>query len=175
MTLFFKGAGGSPWVMSAASDRRGKAGLIMAAAPQSGVSLHARPCPSSLWNQTGQIVTTVVNNSPLILTMFTRNCCCISYWLSSLFATRLCLWSSRRHHWQTWTRLSQVRWPTQRGGQRSHQEALLSSCRLESYSRATFDRMSLVPWFNGRCLVWNCTCLDTLAPSHLDKALDCGY
>ncbi|KAG7312232.1 hypothetical protein JYU34_001704 [Plutella xylostella] len=29
------------------------------------------------------------------------------------------------------------------------------------------DGMSLVPWKRGRLLVWDATCVDTLAPSHL--------
>ncbi|XP_072947725.1 uncharacterized protein [Epargyreus clarus] len=29
------------------------------------------------------------------------------------------------------------------------------------------DGLTLIPWKNGRCLVWDATCVDTLAPSHL--------
>ncbi|KAI5643831.1 hypothetical protein NE865_04007 [Phthorimaea operculella] len=29
------------------------------------------------------------------------------------------------------------------------------------------DGMTLVPWKSGRCLVWDATCVDTLAPSHI--------
>jgi hypothetical protein len=34
------------------------------------------------------------------------------------------------------------------------------------------DEMSLVPWKNGRCLAWDFTCPDTLAPSHLNIAIN---
>ena len=33
------------------------------------------------------------------------------------------------------------------------------------------DGLSLSPWSNGRCLVWDFTCPDTLAPSHLNLAV----
>ena len=32
------------------------------------------------------------------------------------------------------------------------------------------DRVTLVPWKSGRLLVWNATCPDTFAPSHLPSA-----
>src|SRR5664279_3005054 len=48
--------------------------------------------------------------------------------------------------------------------------------RLEqsSLSRANsrrLDGMTLMPWKKGRCLVWDVTCSDTLAPSHLNRAV----
>ena len=33
------------------------------------------------------------------------------------------------------------------------------------------DGMSLMPWKHGRCLVWDVTCPDTLAQSHLNRAV----
>ena len=30
------------------------------------------------------------------------------------------------------------------------------------------DGMSMVPWKKGRCIIWDFTCVDTFAPSHLD-------
>src|SRR5664279_2919022 len=33
------------------------------------------------------------------------------------------------------------------------------------------DSMTLMPWKQGRCLVWDVTCSDTLAPSHLNRAV----
>lgn len=32
------------------------------------------------------------------------------------------------------------------------------------------DGLSLVPWREGKCLVWDFTCADTLAPSHVERA-----
>lgn len=31
------------------------------------------------------------------------------------------------------------------------------------------DGMSLIAWSRGRCLVWDVTCVDTLAPSYIEK------
>ena len=36
------------------------------------------------------------------------------------------------------------------------------------------DGMSLVPWKMGRPLVWDATCVDTLAPSHLPSTAGCA-
>src|ERR1700761_5655492 len=32
------------------------------------------------------------------------------------------------------------------------------------------DGFTLVPWSRGRCLLWDATCPDTLAPSHLQRS-----
>src|SRR4029077_14342453 len=32
------------------------------------------------------------------------------------------------------------------------------------------DGVTLVPWFRGRCLLWDATCPDTLAPSQLQRS-----
>ena len=33
------------------------------------------------------------------------------------------------------------------------------------------DGLSVLPWANGRCLMWDFTCPDTLAVSHLNRAV----
>ena len=33
------------------------------------------------------------------------------------------------------------------------------------------DGLTVLPWSNGRCIVWDFTCPDTLAPSHLNRAV----
>jgi hypothetical protein len=33
------------------------------------------------------------------------------------------------------------------------------------------DGLTILPWANGRCLIWDVTCPDTLAASHLDRAV----
>ena len=32
------------------------------------------------------------------------------------------------------------------------------------------DEVTLVPWAQGRCLLWDATCPDTLAPSHISNS-----
>ncbi|CAH2226484.1 jg13502, partial [Pararge aegeria aegeria] len=36
------------------------------------------------------------------------------------------------------------------------------------------DGMTIVPWWMGRSLVWDATCVDTLAASHLQYVLKSG-
>ncbi|GBP19946.1 hypothetical protein EVAR_11336_1 [Eumeta japonica] len=33
------------------------------------------------------------------------------------------------------------------------------------------DRLTLIPWQNGRCLIWNVTCVNTFAVSQLNNTL----
>jgi hypothetical protein len=33
------------------------------------------------------------------------------------------------------------------------------------------DGLTILPWANGLCLIWDVTCPDTLAASHLDRAV----
>ena len=33
------------------------------------------------------------------------------------------------------------------------------------------DGLTVLPWANGRCLIWDFTCPDTLAASHLNRAV----
>ena len=43
-----------------------------------------------------------------------------------------------------------------------------SLCRVDGKRP---DGLSVLPWANGRCLGWDFTCLDTLAGSHLNRAV----
>ena len=36
------------------------------------------------------------------------------------------------------------------------------------------DGLTVLPWANGRCLVWDFTCSDTMAASHLNRAVVSG-
>jgi len=33
------------------------------------------------------------------------------------------------------------------------------------------DVLTVLPWANGRCMIWDFTCLDTLATSHLNRSV----
>ena len=42
---------------------------------------------------------------------------------------------------------------------------------LSQYDDRRPDGLPLVPWSNGKCLAWDFTCPDTLAPSHLNAVV----
>lgn len=153
-------------VLSAAPDQASKARLIAAAAPHSGAFLHARPCSSlgtRLDNSSLRIAVALRLGAPVCSP---HVCVCGAAVDSTGRHGLSCRKSAGRL-----SRHSAVNDLIKRG---------LSSaevpCRLEPSSLARDDGkrpdgLSLTPWSNGRCLVWDFTCPDTLAPSHLDTAV----
>ena len=49
--------------------------------------------------------------------------------------------------------------------------ALLEPKSLSRDDGKHLDGLTVLPWANGRCLVWDFTCPDTLAVSHLNRAV----
>ena len=49
-----------------------------------------------------------------------------------------------------------------------HSRAEIADCRV--YGKRP-DGLTVLPWANGRCMVWDFTCPDTLAVSHLNRAV----
>ncbi len=49
--------------------------------------------------------------------------------------------------------------------------AMLEPCSLSRDDGKRPDGLTIMPWANGRCLVWDFTCPHTLAASHLNKAV----
>ena len=50
--------------------------------------------------------------------------------------------------------------------------AILEPSSLSRNDGKRPDGLTVLPWANGRCAVWDFTCPDTLAPSHLNRAVD---
>lgn len=153
-------------VLSAAHDQADKARLIAAAAPHSGAFLHVRPCSS---------LGTRLDNSSLRIAIALRLG-------ASVCAPHVCVCgasvdSSGRHGLSC--RKSAGRLSRHSAVNDLIKRALTSAeipCRLEPPSLIRDDGkrpdgLSLTPWLNGRCLVWDFTCPDTFAQSHLNVAV----
>ena len=153
-------------VMSAAPDQTSKARLIAAASLHSGAFLQARPCSAlgtRLDSSSLRIAVALRLGAPVCAPHF---CVCGAAVDSSGSHGLSCRKSAGRL-----SRHSAVNDLIKRS---------LSSaeipCRLEPPSLLRDDNkrpdgLSLSPWSNGRCLVWDFTCPDTLAPSHLNLAV----
>jgi len=153
-------------VLSAAPDQAGKARLIAAAAPHSGAFLNVYPCSSlgtRLDNSSLRIVVALRLGAPVCLP---HVCVC-----------GMAVDSSGRHGLSR--RKSAGRLSRHNAVNDLIKRALMSAdvpSRLEPKSLAQHDDrrpdgLSLMPWSNGRCLAWDFTCPDTLAPSHLNTAI----
>ena len=155
-------------VLSAAPDQASKARLIAAAAPHSGAFLHARPCSS---------LGTRLDDSSLRISVALRLG-------APVCAPHVCICGSAvdstgRHGLSCRKSAGRL---SRHGAVNDIIKRALSSaevpCRLEPPSLMRDDGkrpdgMSMSPWSNGRCLVWDFTCPDTLAHSHLNSAV-CG-
>ena len=153
-------------VLSAAPDLAGKARLIAAATPHSGAFLHTRPCTA---------LGTRLDNSSLRISIALRLG-------APVCAPHVCVCgaevdSTGRHGLSC--RKSAGRLSRHSAVNDLIKRALSSAeipARLEPPSLARDDGkrpdgLSLTPWSNGRCLVWDFTCPDTFAQSHLNTAV----
>ena len=81
--------------------------------------------------------------------------------------------------WRSWSRMPQVRGIRQNAANDFIKRALASAdvlSMLEPNSLSRDDRkrpdgVHVLPWANGRCMAWDFTCPNTLAASHLNRAV----
>ena len=73
-----------------------------------------------------------------------------------------CIWSEGRHQ-----RHAAVNNIVHRALSAAHLPSRLEPTGLSRSNGKCPDGVTLVPWKSGRLLVWDATCLDTFAPSHL--------
>jgi hypothetical protein len=154
-------------VQSAASDQSGKARLIAAAAPHSGAFLHARPCSSlgtRLDNASLRVAIALRLGAPVCLP---HVCVCGASVDSTGRHGLSCRKSAGRL-----SRHSAVNELIKRALTSAEIPSRLEPTSLIRQNERRPDGMSLVPWKNGRCLAWDFTCPDTLAPSHLNIAIN---
>jgi hypothetical protein len=153
-------------VLSAAQTQAGFARLTAAAAPFAGAFLEAIPCSA---------VGTRMDNSSFRIAVALRlsaeicspvNCICGAPVDSSGVHGLSCRKSSGRQ-----IRHSAVNGIIKRALASAEVPARLEPSSLSRDDGKRPDGMSLMPWKEGRCLIWDFTCADTLAQSHLDRAV----
>jgi hypothetical protein len=154
-------------VLSAALDQTDKARLIAASAPHSGAFLHARPCSSlgtRLDNSSLRIAIALRLGAPVCLP---HVCVCGATVDSTGRHGLSCRKSAGRL-----SRHSAVNELIKRALMSAEIPSKLEPTSLIRQNEKRPDGMSLSPWKNGRCLAWDFTCPDTLAPSHLNTAIN---
>ena len=153
-------------VLSAALTQAGIARLNAASAPYSGAFLQALPCSA-----TG----TRLDDTSIRIAIATRlgapvcaphTCICGSTVDSSGTHGLSCRKSARRH-----MRHSAMNDLIKRSLATAEIPSRLEPTSLSRSDGKRPDGMSLMPWKQGRCLVWDVTCPDTLAQSHLNRAV----
>jgi hypothetical protein len=153
-------------VSAAANDQTEKTRLIAAAAPHSGAFLHARPCVSlgtRLDNSSLRIAVALWLGAPVCLP---HTCVCEATVDSFGRHGLSCRKSAGRL-----SRHSAVNELIKRALMSAEIPSRLEPTSLAQHHDRRPDGMSLTPWTHGRCLAWDFTCPDTLAPSHLNVAV----
>ena len=153
-------------VLSAASDQANKSRLIAAAAPHSGAFLNARLCSSlgtRIDNSSLRIVIALRIGAPICL----PHVCVCGVEVDSFGRHGLsCRKSSGRL-----SRHSAVNELLKRALMSAEIPSRLEPKSLSQQDDRRPDGLSLVPWSKGKCLAWDFTCPDTLAPSHLNVSV----
>jgi len=152
-------------VWSAATNQAGIARLTAAAARHSGAFLQALPCSS---------VGTRLDDSHLRIAIALRlgasvcaphTCICGESVDSSGVHGLSCRKSAGRH-----TRHGSLNDLVKKALASAEVPSRLEPPSLFRSDGRRPDGMSMIPWKQGRCLVWDVTCPDTLAKSHLNVA-----
>ena len=156
----------SEQVMSAALTQVGRARLIAAAAPHSGDFLHALPCSAvgtRLDDTSLRIAVALRLGAPVCAP---HTCVCGEPVDSSGLHGLACRKSAGRH-----IRHNAVNDLIKRALASADVPAMLEPSSLSRDDGKRPDGLTIMPWSNGRCLVWDFTCPHTLAASHLNKAV----
>ena len=107
-----------------------------------------------------------------------QNCDWPSPWCQYCEGTQVYLWCISRSQWNTWPRRSNGRFPRHQAANETIRRALVSGgvpsilepvgvCREDAKQP---DGMTLIPWEDGRPLLWDFTSCNTLAQSHRARA-----
>lgn len=153
-------------VLEAAHDQASKARLIAVSAPHSGAFLNARPCASlgtRLDNSSLRIAIALRLGAPVCL----PHTCLCGISVDNYGRHGLCCRKSAGRL----ARHSAVNDLIKRALNSAEIPSRLEPLSLSRGDDKRPDGMSLTPWSRGKCLAWDFTCPDTLAPSHLNAAV----
>ena len=153
-------------LMSAAPTQAGLARLLAAASPHAGAFLQAVPCSSvgtRLDDTSLRIAIALRLGAPVCVP---HTCVCGEAVDTSGTHGLSCRQSAGRH-----ARHSAVNDLIKRALASADVPARLEPSTLSRDDGKRPDGLSTAPWKEGRCLVWDFTCPDTLAVSHLDRAV----
>jgi hypothetical protein len=153
-------------VLSAAHNQAGIARLNAAAAPHSGAFLQTLPCSSvgtRLDDASLRIAIALRLGAPVCAN---HTCICGDAVDSSGVHGLSCRKSAGRH-----MRHSALNDLLKRSLAAAEIPSRLEPSSLSRSDGKRPDGMTMMPWKQGRCLVWDVTCPDTLATSHLNKAV----
>ena len=139
-----------------------KARLLAVAPKESGAWLQALPSPSvgNLLDDDTLRISVALRLGALIC--HPHQCRCGSPVDSSGHHGLSCKRSAGRH-----SRHSSLNDVVRRALISSSTQAILEPPKLERENGKRPDGMTLVPWKQGKALVWDVTCVDTMAPSHI--------
>lgn len=153
-------------VLQSAQDQAGRARLLAAAAPHSGDFLHAVPCSSvgtRLDDTSLRIAVSLRLGAPMCAP---HTCVCGQLVDSSGVHGLVCRKSAGRH-----ARHNAVNDLIKRALASANVPSVLEPTSLCRDDGKRPDGLTVLPWANGRCLVWDFTCPDTLAASHINRAV----
>ena len=155
-----------PRLLSAAPSQTAKGRLLAATAAYSGVFLNAHPCSSlgtRLDDCTLRIAVSLRLGTPICAP---HDCICGASVDSFGSHVRSCHKAAGRT-----SRHSSVNDIIKRALAAANVPSRLGPTALTRDDGKCPDCLTLVPWKEGRCLVWDFTCPDTFAVSHLSRAV----
>ena len=156
----------SEQVLSAAHNQAGIARLTAVAAPHSGDFLQAFPCSAvgtRMDNTTLRIAVALRLGAPICAP---HSCICGVPVDESGVHGLSCRQSAGRH-----SRHNALNDLIKRSLATAEIPSRLEPSSLSRSDGKRPDGLTMMPWKHGRCLVWDVTCSDTLAPSHLNNAI----
>ena len=153
-------------VLSAAQNQAGRARLIAVAAPHSGDFLNAVPC-SSVGTRLDDTSLRIAVSLCLGASMCAPHTCISGQQVDSSGVHGLsCRKSAGRlmRHYA-------VNDLIKRALASASVPSMLEPNSLSRDDGKRPDGLTVLPWANGRCMVWDFTCPDTLASSHFDSSV----